>query len=120
MQFQTALSEEQVLQAVGDADAVFGDLSRQAVVIAKRLRWIQCQGAGVNKLMAIPELVASDVMVTSTSGAHAPTIAEHFFGGLISLTRRLPELYLAQHRREWLDWSDWAHRSDGCPSRWWG
>lgn len=69
----------------------------------------------MNKLVAIPELIASSVVVTNTSGAHAPTIAEHFFGGLISLTRKLPELYLAQQRREWIHWSEWSERIGSMP-----
>ena len=115
VEFQTALSEDLILQAVGEAEVIFGDLSRQAVLKAEKLRWVQCHGAGVNKLVAIPELMASSILVTNTSGAHAPTIAEHFFGGLISLTRRLPELYLAQQKKEWLDWSDWANRIGRLP-----
>lgn len=115
VEFQTALTEDLVLPAVGDAEIVFGDLSRNAVLRAEKLRWIQCHGAGVNKLVAIPELMASSIVVTNTSGAHAPTIAEHFFGGLISLTRHLPELYLAQKKREWTHWSEWAERIGRLP-----
>lgn len=109
------LAEARVLQAVGDAEVVFGDLSRDAFLAAKKVRWIQCHGAGVNKLVAIPELIASDVTITNTSGAHAPTIAEHFFGTLISLTRKLPELYAAQQREEWIDWSEWTEKIGNRP-----
>jgi phosphoglycerate dehydrogenase-like enzyme len=115
VEFHTALTEDQVLQAVGDAEVVFGDLSRSAFLKAEKLRWIQCHGAGVNKLVAIPELVSSSIPVTNTSGAHAPTIAEHFFGGLIALTRKLPELYLAKQRREWANWSKWADQFGSLP-----
>jgi phosphoglycerate dehydrogenase-like enzyme len=115
LEFQVALSEDLILQAVGDVEVVFGDLSRDAFLKAKQLRWIQCHGAGVNKLVAIPELVASSLPVTNTSGAHAPTIAEHFFGGLISLTRKLPELYLAKQRREWANWSKWTDQIGRLP-----
>jgi phosphoglycerate dehydrogenase-like enzyme len=115
VEFQTALSENLILQTVGDAEVVFGDLSRDAFLKAEKLRWIQCHGAGVNKLVAIPELVASNIPVTNTSGAHAPTIAEHFFGGLISLTRILPELYLAKQRREWASWSKWVDQFGRLP-----
>ena len=115
IEFQTALSDDLILQAVEDVEVVFGDLPRSAVLKAGKLRWIQCHGAGVNKLVAIPELVASSILITNTSGAHAPAIAEHFLGGLISLTRRLPELYLAQQRREWVRWSEWANQIGKLP-----
>jgi phosphoglycerate dehydrogenase-like enzyme len=113
--FEIALSEDQILPAIGEVEVVFGDLSRNAVLKAGKLRWVQCHGAGVNKLAAIPELMASSIVVTNTSGAHAPTIAEHFFGGLISLTRKLPELYQAQRRREWMNWAEWTDRIGRLP-----
>ena len=100
----TALTEQAALQAIPDAEVVFGDVSRSVFLAAKQLRWIQCHGAGVNKLVAIPELVASNVLLTNTRGAHAATIAEHFFGLLISLTRQFPKLHAAQSQREWLNW----------------
>ena len=115
IEFVFALSEDQVLQAIGESEVVFGDISQNAYLKANNLRWIQCHGAGVNKLVAIPELVASDVLVTNTSGAHAPTIAEHFFGTLISLTRKLPALYAAQLKGEWIRWSEWTAQVGSYP-----
>ncbi|MFN8458329.1 MAG: D-2-hydroxyacid dehydrogenase [Anaerolineae bacterium] len=110
VEFMAGLTKDTALQHIPEAEVVFGDFSGEVFLAAKKLRWIQCHGAGVNKLMAIPELVESDVLVTNTRGAHAPTIAEHFFGILISLTRRLPQLYLAQQRREWVEWSAWPEK----------
>lgn len=115
VEFITTLTEEKIAQGVDDVEVVFGDLSRKAFLQAKNLRWVQCHGAGVNKLVGIPELVASDVTVTSTSGAHAATIAEQFFGTLLALTRKLPDLYLAQHRREWIDWGKWEEKVGSRP-----
>ncbi len=111
----TALTEQAALQAIPDAEVVFGDVSRSVFLAAKQLRWIQCHGAGVNKLVAIPELVASNVLLTNTRGAHAATIAEHFFGLLISLTRQFPKLHAAQSQREWLNWSDWPGKIGAPP-----
>ncbi len=115
VEFTTELSEDRIQQAVEDAEVVFGDLTRNAFLKAKKVRWIQCHGAGVNKLVAIPELIESNVSITNTSGAHAPTIAEHFFGTLISLTRKLPELYVAQQREEWVNWSEWTEKIGNRP-----
>lgn len=115
VEFSIELSEDRILHAVENTDIVFGDLSRNAFLKAKNLGWIQCHGAGVNKLVAIPELIASQVPITNTSGAHAPTIAEHFFGMLISLTRKLPDLYLAQRNGEWIDWGEWSKKVGSRP-----
>lgn len=106
--FTTALTTERIRAEVADAEVVFGDFSREVFLAAKKLRWVQCHGAGVNKLTAIPELLASDVQITSTKGAHAATIAEHFFGLLISLARQFPKLQQAQQRGEWVRWATWA------------
>ena len=110
-----ALTEQAVLEAIPEAEVVFGDISRRVFSAAHRLRWIQCHGAGVNKLVAIPELVASDVLLTNTRGAHAATIAEHFFGMIISLTHQFPKLYAAQLQRAWLHWSDWPDKVGAPP-----
>lgn len=115
VEFSNGLTKETVLQQIPEAEVVFGDFSREVFLAAKKLRWVQCHGAGVNKLVSIPELIESDVLVTNTRGAHAPTIAEHFFGMLIGLTRRLPQLYLAQQRREWVEWPAWPEKVGDRP-----
>src|SRR5512141_1567436 len=50
-----------------------------------RLRWIQCHSAGVENVLAQPLLAAEDIIVTTTSGIHAPTIAELTFGMMLAL-----------------------------------
>lgn len=115
VEFITALTTEAALAGIGEAEVVFGDLSREVFLAAKALRWVQCHGAGVNKLTAIPELLVSDVQITSTKGAHAATIAEHFFGLLISLARQFPKLQLAQQRHEWVRYSTWSETIGNQP-----
>jgi phosphoglycerate dehydrogenase-like enzyme len=115
IEFCTALRDAEALTAITDAEVVFGDVSRDVFLAGQNLRWIQCHGAGVNKLAAIAELVTSDVVVTNTRGAHAATIAEHFFGMLLGLTRQLPALYLAQHQKTWVKWSDWSNQVGTLP-----
>ncbi len=113
--FTTALTTREALVEVADAEVVFGDFSRDVYLAAKKLRWVQCHGAGVNKLTAIPELMAGDVQITSTKGAHAATIAEHFFGLLIGLARQFPKLQQAQQRHEWTRWSTWKETIGNQP-----
>ncbi|MFZ4849569.1 MAG: D-2-hydroxyacid dehydrogenase [Caldilinea sp.] len=113
--FCSATTAAAVLAEIVDAEVVFGDFSREAFLAAKELRWVQCHGAGVNKLVAIPELLASSVQITSTKGAHAPTIAEHFFGLLISLARRFPQLQAAQQQKNWVPWTEWSAKIGAHP-----
>ncbi len=88
--------------AIADADAVYiHTMTSELVADARRLRWVQSQGAGVEWIHDVPELIESDVVLTNTRGAHAQTIAEHAFGLLLSLTRCLPQLRANQRAHRW-------------------
>ena len=66
--------------AMRDADAFLGRIPPDAVALSgDRLRWVQSGGAGIETIIANPEIVAGDVVVTNTRGAHAPFVAEHAF-----------------------------------------
>lgn len=94
----TASPAEQVAAAPG-ADAWIGRITRDAFLAAgSQLKWVHSTGAGIEKLTAIPELVASDVIVTNSRGSHAASVAEHTFALLLGLTRRLPDL--CQNQRD--------------------
>ena len=101
IQFTAASDHDEILREISDAEVVFGGISRDAFLAAKRLKWIQNSGAGVEKLARIVELAESDVIVTNTRGAHAATIAEHTFGLLISLTRNLRQTFQVQQSHDW-------------------
>lgn len=74
-----------------EADAFVGRIPAEAYARAgARLRWVHSTGAGIETIVAIPELVASDIVVTNTRGAHAPFVAEHAFALLLALGRHLP------------------------------
>ncbi|MGN6809397.1 MAG: D-2-hydroxyacid dehydrogenase [Thermomicrobiales bacterium] len=99
-----ALATEPAAQVdeVEGADAYIGRIEREAFLGAgPRLRWVHSNGAGIETMAAIPELVASDVTVTNTRGGHAPAIAEHMFGLLLALTRRLPDHLEDQREHRW-------------------
>jgi phosphoglycerate dehydrogenase-like enzyme len=108
VEFVSARGVDELKAAIADADAVYahsigGDTFRGA----RRLRWIQSQGAGVEWIANVPELVESDVVLTNTRGAHASTIAEHAFGLLLSLTRGLPALFARQREHQWARPEGW-------------
>jgi phosphoglycerate dehydrogenase-like enzyme len=82
-----------------EADAFIGRIPADVYANAgPNLRWVHSTGAGIETIVAIPELVASDVVVTNTRGAHAPFVAEHAFALLLSLGRNLSGF--AQDQRE--------------------
>lgn len=72
------------------------DLSR-----APRLRWVQLHMAGVNALHDHPLYTESDVPLTTTSGVHAPAIAEYAIAVLLALAHRVPRMVEWQARGVW-------------------
>lgn len=81
-------------------EVVYGGLGRERFARARCLRWMQVTGAGVNGLLTA-ELVASPVRITNASGIHAEPITEHFFGMLLTLTRRLNRAWDQQRAARW-------------------
>lgn len=100
--FATAGTPEEALQEVADADAIFGQPGRDVILAGKQLKWIQSPSAGVEWMWNTPELPALPITVTNMRGAHAATIAEHFFAMTLYLTRQFPALAQAQREHKWL------------------
>ncbi|MFM7034180.1 MAG: D-2-hydroxyacid dehydrogenase [Planctomycetia bacterium] len=73
----------------------------KSIVAGGRLRWIQSSAAGLDHCL-VPEVVASDIVVTSASGVLADQVAEHALGLAIACTRRLPLFFDQQRRREFV------------------
>jgi phosphoglycerate dehydrogenase-like enzyme len=77
-----------VLAEAADAEVFLGTMSREQFLAAKRLRWFQAVSSGVDRYM-FPELVESDVILTSEKGIVGTHLAEHAFALLLSLTRSI-------------------------------
>ncbi|MDR1565901.1 MAG: D-2-hydroxyacid dehydrogenase [Treponema sp.] len=71
-----------------------------------KLRWFQVWSAGVDGLIAHPELKEHPVVITNTSGMHREQIAEHIFAMILSRNRVFPKIFAAQKRREWITLMD--------------
>lgn len=97
---------DDLVREIADADVLYGRPDKEVLAAAKQLKLVQSQSAGVDFLMNFPELVESDVVLSNTRGAHAPSIAEHAFGLLLALTRQIPSCLLYQGQHQW--------RWDGC------
>jgi len=71
------------------------------VVARGRLRWIQSSAAGLDHCL-VPEVIGSQITVTSASGVLADQVAEHGLGLAIACTRRLPLFLQQQAQREFV------------------
>jgi len=99
--FLDAWDRDTLRRLLPDADVAFTPfVDRDIFPLATRLRWVQSPAVGVGSLM-FPELLASDVVITSARGIRARAIAEHTLGVTIALARRLPVAIRAQAQRRW-------------------
>ncbi len=73
---------------IADADVLFGRVSPEVLSQAKRLRYYQSIGAGVDAILT-QELVESDIILGSEKGAVGIHLAEHAIALLLALTRGL-------------------------------
>src|SRR5206468_4675658 len=96
-----AWDRDAIRRLLPEADVAFTPfVDRDVFPSATRLRWVQSPAVGVGSLM-FPEVLASDVVITSARGIRARAIAEHVLGVTIALARHLPVAIRAQAARYW-------------------
>jgi phosphoglycerate dehydrogenase-like enzyme len=97
----TRAQPDQLVDALADADAVAAwSIPEDAIANAKRLKWIHRGAAGVEDLIT-STLLGPDVILTNSSGVHAPNIAEHVMACMLAFARRLPKLLKLQEEHAW-------------------
>ncbi|MGD7652942.1 MAG: phosphoglycerate dehydrogenase [Verrucomicrobiales bacterium] len=99
------LSEQRMLELAGDFDAFLcGDDAITRAVIEKslpRLKIISKYGIGLDKI-DIPATKELKVPVLFTPGVNHMTVAEHTFGLLIGITKRIVDTAEAARKGEWM------------------
>ena len=68
---------------------------------APRLRWIQGHFAGVDHVLSQPLLQLEDVILTTTSGIHAPNMAELTLTMMLAFAHKLPTMFRLQQKSDW-------------------
>ncbi len=91
----------QLVEAIADADIYMGWLNQEAYLAAKKLKWIQSPSSGVNMFLDIPELKASELLLTSASGTHAACVADSTMAMILAYTRGLRPTILNQAKAVW-------------------
>ena len=99
--FLHARTDDEALAMYLEADVVFaGQITREQLAAAPRLRWLHSPAAGVGGML-FHEMVASPVVITNSRGMSAGTIGEHVLAVTLALFRRLPHAFRSQAAREW-------------------
>src|SRR5690606_651308 len=101
VEFVYCPERDQIGSMIGDADVYMGWLSREAFLAAKKLKWIQSPSSGVNYYLDIPELVASDVLLTSAAGTHGAAVAESAMAMSLAFTRGVRSAIIDQPSKAW-------------------
>lgn len=101
IEFAYCPERSEVAGMIGDADVYVGSLNSEIFSAAKKLKWIQSASSGMNGFLAIPELVASDVLLTSASGTHGPGLAESALGMIFAFTRGIRASIFRQQEHVW-------------------
>lgn len=87
-------------ELLADAVAVAGTLTAEHLAAAPNLRWVHSWTAGVNNDLT-PEMVASDVVLTSSVGNGAIPLAEHSMLLMMMLNREVPRWMASQQSQAW-------------------
>ena len=99
--FRPSANEEEERANIRGADVFWGSPSRELFLAAKRLRWIQSVGTGVEGIVSVREIVDSDVVLTNCRGPHADPLADHVMGMVVVLAHKLNEMWDDQRERRW-------------------
>lgn len=93
-----------IAEAIMTADVFCGHakvpVDWPSVVAQGRLKWIQSSAAGLDHCL-VPEVIGSDIVVSSASGVFAPQVAEHAVALIMSWLRGLPSFFRAQQCRDY-------------------
>jgi phosphoglycerate dehydrogenase-like enzyme len=86
---------------LANADIIYAGSALPLPESVPRLRWIQVHSAGVDSIMGQPLIADSDVIVTTTSGIHATTMAEYSLTMMMALARKISLSMRYQQKAEW-------------------
>lgn len=102
-EYQVILPEtdEEILSAIVDADAVYGWVSPEALQLAKKLRWIQNPDAGPFPGYYYQALIEHPVTICNPRGIYFDHISQHIMMFVLGLSRGLPYYMEAQRERRW-------------------
>ncbi|MFY9463072.1 MAG: D-2-hydroxyacid dehydrogenase [Candidatus Sungiibacteriota bacterium] len=97
-----AKSTTEINRHSADADVIAGFPWQipPLVARAKNLKWIHSFSAGVDRLLS-PEIVASPIILSNSSGIHAVPIAEHIIGFMLLFMRGFYDSFRNQTLRVW-------------------
>lgn len=100
-----ASSQEKIAEDLLTADIFCGHAKVPVpwpeVVRRGKMKWIQSSAAGLDHCL-VPEVIASNIIVSSASGLFADQVAEQTLALLLGLLRGLPTFFRAAQKKEFI------------------
>ena len=100
MEFVLVRSQEEILEQIGEADAIAGSIDPEILAAAKRLRWVHSITAGVEDIL-FPELISSEVVLTNGQGCFGSAIADYVIQYALMLSKGQNQRYANQLQAGW-------------------
>lgn len=98
-------------QEIVDADvALCWRILPETFARARQLKWIQFGSTGIDHT-TFPELLSSDIVLTTLGGIHQTPVAEHVLASMLAMTRRL-DIAIRQQAEHRFDRREIASKSD--------
>jgi phosphoglycerate dehydrogenase-like enzyme len=93
--------KEHLKKIISDADIlVCMKVDREAFLKAKNLKWVHIGLAGVEKSL-FPELISSQILLTSSKGIHSITVAELILGMILAFAKGILISFNYQKKKAW-------------------
>jgi phosphoglycerate dehydrogenase-like enzyme len=100
VRLRVASTPETALPFVEEMDVLYTwGFPTELLPMARRLRWVQVMGAGVNAFLDAP--FPPKVVLTRVEGVFGPWMAEYVFGWLLWASQRTETFRIAQRLRRW-------------------
>jgi len=93
-------SAQSLASRIDEYEVLYGDVGPDIIKNAANLRWVCSPNAGVEKYLP-DDAMPKGCMLSNSSGAYGPAIAEHIVMVLLMLMRRMPEYQSAMQNRSW-------------------
>jgi len=94
---------DEVQTHLADAEVLAGfpwDLAKISLASAPRLKWIHSFSAGMERVLT-PELKASNILVSNSSGVHAIPIAEYVLACSLLFAKKFYQSFQNQQQKIW-------------------
>ena len=99
-----AVTPQNVMQEITDADAFIGNIKPEEVRAGKNLKWVAVMSAGVEQVLfksGSNDLRDSNIVLTNNKVVQGPEIADHALAMLLTLTRGINTFIANQKQENW-------------------